>query len=48
MKEVVVVNGVRTAIGTFGSTLKDTPVVQLGALVINGVLKKSKLRPLPS
>ena len=48
MKEVVVVNGVRTAIGTFGSALKDTPVVQLGALVINGVLKKSKLRPLPS
>ena len=37
MKEVVVVNGVRTAIGTFGSGLKDVSVVQLGALVINGV-----------
>jgi len=48
MKEVVVVNGVRTAIGAFGSGLKDIPVVQLGALVIKGVLKRSKLRPLPS
>ena len=45
MKEVVVVNGVRTAIGTFGVTLKNVPVVQLGSLVIKEVLKKTNLRP---
>jgi acetyl-CoA C-acetyltransferase len=45
MREVVVVNGVRTAIGTFGGTLKGVSVVQLGSLVIKEVLKKTKLRP---
>jgi acetyl-CoA C-acetyltransferase len=45
MKEVVVVNGVRTAIGTFGGTLKSVSAIQLGSLVIKEVLKKSGLRP---
>ena len=48
MKEVVVVNGVRTAIGNFGGTIKDIPVVQLGSLVIKGVLQKSNLKPASS
>lgn len=48
MKEVVVVSGVRTAIGTFGATIKDIPVVQLGSLVIKGVLQKSNLKPVSS
>ena len=48
MKEVVVVNGVRTAIGTFGGTIKDIPVVQLGSLVIKGVLQKTNLKPASS
>lgn len=45
MREVVVVNGVRTAIGSFGGTLRDVPVIQLGSLVIKEVLKKTTLRP---
>jgi acetyl-CoA C-acetyltransferase len=45
MKEVVIVSGVRTAIGNFGGTLKDMPVVKLGALVINESLKRAGLRP---
>ena len=45
MREVVVVSGVRTAIGVFGGTLKSVSVVQLGSLVIKEVLKKSGLRP---
>ena len=45
MKEVVVVSGVRTAIGVFGGMLKSVSVVQLGSLVIKEVLKKSGLRP---
>jgi len=45
MREVVIVNGVRTPIGSFGGSLKDVPVVQLGALVIKEVLKRAGFRP---
>ncbi len=48
MKEVVIVSGARTAIGNFGGSLKDVPLVKLGALVIKEVLKKVGLRPIPS
>jgi acetyl-CoA C-acetyltransferase len=43
--DVVVVSGARTAIGTFGGTLKDIPAVQLGSLVIKETLKRAGLRP---
>lgn len=45
MKEVVVVSGVRTAIGNFGGSLKDVQVVKLGATVIREVLKRAGLKP---
>ena len=45
MTEVVVVSGVRTAIGSFGGSLKDIPVVQLGTLVIKEAMKRAGLRP---
>jgi acetyl-CoA C-acetyltransferase len=45
MRNVVIVSGVRTPVGAFGGTLKTTPVVQLGALVLNEALKKAGLRP---
>ena len=45
MRDVVVVSGSRTAIGTFGSGLKDVPVAQLGALVMKDVLKRVDLKP---
>ena len=48
MKEVVIVSGCRTPIGVFGGSLKDVPLVDLGALVIKNVLKKVNLRPVPS
>ncbi len=48
MREVVVVSGVRTAIGTFGGSLKSVPVVPLGSLVIKELLKKSNLKPVSS
>ena len=44
-KEVVVVSGARTAIGAFGGSLKDIPVVELGAAVIKEALKRAGLRP---
>lgn len=45
MSEVVIVSGARTAIGAFGGSLKDVPVVNLGALVIKEALKRAGLRP---
>lgn len=45
MSEVAIVSGVRTAIGSFGGSLKDIPVVKLGALVIHESLARAGLRP---
>ena len=42
-REVVVVSGVRTAIGTFGGSLKDTPTVDLGALVVKEALARANV-----
>lgn len=40
-REVVVVSGVRTAIGTFGGALKDVPPTQLGATVTREALARA-------
>ncbi len=45
MKEVVIVGGARTAVGSFGGSLKDVTVIDLGALVIKDALKRKGLRP---
>lgn len=45
MAEAVIVSVVRTPVGVFGGTLKTTPVVELGALVLKEALKKVGLRP---
>jgi acetyl-CoA C-acetyltransferase len=45
MTDAVIVSGVRTPVGAFGGSLKATPVVQLGALVLKEALKKANLRP---
>ncbi|GAB3362107.1 MULTISPECIES: beta-ketothiolase BktB [Giesbergeria] len=41
-REVVVVSAVRTAIGTFGGSLKDVPPTQLGALVVKESLARTQ------
>ena len=41
MREVVVVSAVRTAIGTFGGSLKDLPPIQLGAMVVKEALARA-------
>lgn len=48
MNEVVIVSGSRTAVGAFGGSLKDTPVVSLGAAVMHETLRKVGLRPVAS
>ena len=40
-REVVVVSAVRTAIGTFGGSLKDIPPTELGALVVRESLARA-------
>lgn len=45
MKEVVIVSACRTPIGSFGGTLKDTPVVELGKIVIEEALKRANVSP---
>ena len=45
MRDVVIVAGARTPVGTFGGSLKSVPVVELGALVLKEALKKAGLRP---
>jgi acetyl-CoA C-acetyltransferase len=40
-REVVVVSAVRTAIGTFGGSLKDVPPTELGALVVRESLARA-------
>jgi len=45
MKEVVIVSGVRTAVGTFGGSLKGVSVVELGSIVMKDLLKRAGLRP---
>jgi acetyl-CoA C-acetyltransferase len=44
-KEVVICSPVRTAIGTYGGTLKDTPAVDLGAAVIRATIERAKVGP---
>ena len=45
MREVYVVNCCRTAIGSFGGSLKDTPAAELGATVIKEALNRAGVKP---
>jgi acetyl-CoA C-acetyltransferase len=45
MGDVLIVSAARTPIGNFGGSLQNTPVAQLGALVLKASLKKAGLKP---
>ena len=45
MKEIYVVNCCRTAVGSFGGSLKDVSAAELGAVVVKEVLKRSGVKP---
>ncbi len=45
MKEVFIVDGVRTAIGTFGGTLANHSSVELGKIVLSELIKRTRLTP---
>ncbi len=43
MQEVVIVEAVRTAVGSFGGTLKDMPAADLGAILIKEILARTNI-----
>lgn len=45
MREVVIVSAVRTPIGSFGGTLKDTRAVDLGAIAVKEAIKRAGIDP---
>ena len=45
MKELYVVNCCRTAIGSFGGSLKNTPAADMGAVVVKEALKRANIAP---
>src|SRR5499425_2005005 len=44
-REVVVVSGVRTAIGNYGGSLKDHPPTELAAAVVREAVKRAAVAP---
>ena len=44
-QEVVVLSGVRTAIGSYGGSLKDNPPTELGAAVVREAVKRATIKP---
>ncbi|HRR42879.1 MAG TPA: beta-ketoacyl synthase N-terminal-like domain-containing protein [Syntrophales bacterium] len=45
MRDVVIVSGARTAVGSFGGSLKGVETADLGALVIREAIRRAGLRP---
>ena len=45
MKEVYIVNCCRTAVGSFGGSLKDVPATELGAIVVKEALNRAGVKP---
>lgn len=45
MREVVIVSAVRTPIGSFGGTLKDTPARTLGAIAVKAAIERAGIDP---
>ena len=45
MKEVYIVNCCRTAVGSFGGSLKDIPAAELGAVVVKEALNRAGVKP---
>ena len=44
-KEIVIASACRTAIGSYGGTLKDTPAKELGGIVIKEAINRAGLKP---
>ena len=42
-RDVVIVDGVRTAFGTLGRTLRDFSMEKLGGIALKGLIEKTKV-----
>ena len=45
MKDLYIVNCCRTAIGSYGGSLKNTPAAELGAIVVKEALNRAGVKP---
>src|SRR4030081_3522456 len=45
VKEIVILDGARTAFGTYGGALRDISATDLGVIAAKGALEKSKVDP---
>ena len=45
MKEVVIVGAKRTAIGSYGGSLKNVPAKELGAIAIKAAIERAGVDP---
>ena len=45
MKEVVIVSGVRTPVGSFGGSLKDVAAIDLGAMAVKEAVNRAGIQP---
>jgi len=45
MKEVVIIDAVRTPVGSFGGCLSGIPAVELGAIVVRELIKRTGINP---
>ena len=45
MKEIVLAGACRTALGSFGGSLKDTPAAELGSIVIKEAIARAGIKP---
>src|SRR5437879_1410657 len=41
MNKAIIISGARTAIGSFGGSLKDVPVTELGRVVIESAIERA-------
>ena len=45
MRDVFIVNCCRTAVGTFGGSLRDVPAAELGAVTVREALRRAGIAP---
>lgn len=45
LKDVVIVSACRTAVGSYGGSLKDMPAIDLGAIVVKEAVKRAGISP---
>src|SRR5436305_9148593 len=45
MKDIVIIDGARTAFGTYGGAVRDTSATDLGIIAAKGALERAKLTP---